>query len=169
LRTSAIFGGLAVLNQLYEVLLPTDHLLQHLQPALLGLAMVNTVRVAYESVEEAMNLRQTLHAQLLKTVALIETPLAVVPDKVAHLLPLQIMSVINVLRDLLVLVDNAAEQQLNTLPHVYYVELKSELPALVLAWREYQLMSQFDALQQRNPHVIHPLFISTHKLVEVLK
>ena len=165
----SINNALTLMAALNSSLNSSDVLQQHLYPAILGLTLATATRLPYESVEQAQGLRQQLHSALQTGNALLETPLKINTAARASTADYSANEVVNGLRDLLVLVDAAAEQQLSTLPHVHYLQLNVEQPALVLAWQEHQDSAKVDTLLARNSHIIHPLFISASKPCEVLK
>lgn len=150
-----ITNGIALLNQLQRAgNLTAKPLLQHAYASTLSLILLNTTQLRYESVEQAQALRKTLHAHLLTLAPLLENTDG---------------NLIGALRDLLVVVDAAADQQLATLPHVTLLTPKVETPALVIAWANQHDSSQADTLLARNPHIIHPLFVSPARPVELLQ
>lgn len=152
---SALNSAVSLLNELAQ-LEQTAALIQHAYPSILAHVLASTAMFTYESVEQAQNLRQQMHDHLQNVSEWLEIPLPSAP-------------VLAGLRDLLVIVDEAAEQQLNTLPHAFFIELPAEQPVLTLAWDSYHNEEQSGSLQSRNPHIIHPLFISTSHPVEILK
>lgn len=152
---SALNSAVSLLNEL-EQLEQTALLIQHAYPSILAHVLASTAQFIYESVEQAQILRQQLHGHLHTVSEWLEVPLPSAP-------------ILDGLRDLLVIVDEAAEQQLNTLPHAWFIELPAEQPVLALSWDTYHDQQQADVLQSRNPHILHPLFISTSRPVEILK
>ncbi len=151
----ALNTGLGLLSKI-SALNATSYLIQQSYPAILSHVMAWTALYEYESVEQAQSLRQQLHNHLLTVAQWMEIPIPSAP-------------VMNSLRDLLVIVDAAAEQQLSTLPHAFYLTLPSEQPLLAFGWQQYKNTDKIAQLQQRNPAIVHPLFISTSRPVEVLK
>lgn len=151
----ALNTGLGLLSKI-SALDSSAYLIQQAYPAILAHVLAWTALYTYESVEQAQNLRQQLHSHLIKTAQWMEVPIPSAP-------------VVNSLRDLLVIVDAAAEQQLSTLPHAFYLTLPSEQPLLSFGWEQYKNTEKIAQLKQRNPAIVHPLFISTSRPVEVLK
>lgn len=150
-----ITSGIALLNQLQRAgSLTSKPLLQHAYASTLSLILLNATQLRYESVEQAQALRKTLHAHLLTLAPLLENTDG---------------NLIGALRDLLVVVDAAADQQLATLPHVTLLTPKVETPALVLVWANQHDSSQAENLLARNPHILHPLFVSPARPVELLQ
>lgn len=151
----ALNTGLGLLSKI-SALNSASYIIQQSYPAILAHVLAWTALYEYESVEQAQSLRQQLHSHLLTVAQWMEIPIPSAP-------------VMNSLRDLLVIVDAAAEQQLSTLPHAFYMTLPSEQPLLAFGWQQYKNIDKIAQLQQRNPAIVHPLFISTSRPVEVLK
>lgn len=153
---TAITSGIALLQQLQQASSSTDPtsaiMLQHAYPAALAQTLASAAQLQYESVEQAQTLRQTLHTHLI----------AVAQGETGD-------STIDLLRDLLTVVDAAAEQQLATLPHIVYLTPTSETPALTLVWRHLHDSTRTEQLLARNPHILHPLFVPSDKPVELLQ
>ena len=139
-------------------------LVQYLYPQVLGLALSQAVELTYESVEQAMQLRSQLHAHI----DYIQRQLFA--DQHSDALKMAYSGeVVSHLRDLMNTVDEAAEQQLATLPNVVSINLNSEQPLLAVAWSQHKDSSETDNILSRNSEISHPLFTPAEVTLELLK
>lgn len=153
----SINKGIGLLNQLQAASnsnLTPQSLLQHAYASVFSLPLIHSTRLVYDSVEQAQSLRQSLHSHL---------------TTLAGFSNLDYSGLVGQFRDLLSVVDAAAEQQLATLPNVVYVKPKVEIPTLTLAWQQQQDASKADSIQERNLHILHPLFVTSARAVEILQ
>lgn len=151
---TAITNGITVLNQFQQAgNLSNNALLQHVYITTLSLLMLNITGLQYDSVEQSQALRQTLHTHITMLESII----------------LHQDGLVDALRDLLIIVDSAAEQQLATLPHILHLTPTSETPALVMVWKHQHDTDSTPQLLARNPHILHPLFVPPDKPVELLQ
>lgn len=148
--------------------LPADEraspIVQYIYPQVLALALAQTADIRYESVEQAMQLRDSLHSHI----DYIQRQLFADQHSSAINMALS-GQVISGLRDLMSIVDEAAEQQLATLPHVISIQLMTEQPLLCLAWSQHKDSSQADSIRARNSEIRHPLFVPPDVTLEILK
>ena len=136
--------------------------IQAVYPVLLGLVMAQAVDVNYQSVQQASALRQRFHGHLV----FIERELLANQNSDA-IRTSACGDITNALRDLLVITQAAAEDQLATLPHIVQTTLKREQPLRYLLWQNRQ-GDDLEGFMQRNG-LLHPLFIPADRKLELLK
>ena len=142
----------------------TTPLVQYLYPQILSLALAQACDLSYESVEQAMQLRDSLHSHL----DYIQRQLFA--DQHSNAVKIALSGqVVSNLRDLMSIVDEAAEQQLATLPHVISITLMTEQPLLAVTWQHHHDSSKTDSILNRNIEIVHPLFVPPDVPLELLK
>ena len=142
----------------------TTPVVQYIYPQILALALAQTADLDYESVEQAMQLRDNLHNHI----DYIQRQL--LADQSGNAIKMALSGqIVSHLRDLMAIVDTAAEQQLATLPHVVRIQLMTEQPLLCIAWNQHHDSSQADSIRDRNAEIVHPLFVPPDVTLELLK